>query len=212
MERNIIKIDEEGLKNDLKGVIRKTIEETLNTMLDEEAAELCHAEKHERTEGRQNYRSGHYQRKLLTSAGEVELSVPKLRLAPFETAIIERYKRRESSVEESLIEMYLAGVSVRRVEDVTELLWGSRVSASTVSSLNQKVYEKIEDWRKRPISGEYPYVPISEKFVDYANRVKCELEASGCSPRTSTWASLNRLRKCSPMPSGSAARSTSSET
>ena len=161
MERNIIKIDEEGLKNDLKGVIRKTIEETLNTMLDEEAAELCHAEKHERTEGRQNYRSGHYQRKLLTSAGEVELSVPKLRLAPFETAIIERYKRRESSVEESLIEMYLAGVSVRRVEDVTELLWGSRVSASTVSSLNQKVYEKIEDWRKRPISGEYPHV-----FVD----------------------------------------------
>ena len=72
MDNNIIKIDEEGLKNDLKGVIRKTIEETLNTMLDEEAAELCHAEKHERTEGRQNYRSGHYQRKLLTSAGEVE--------------------------------------------------------------------------------------------------------------------------------------------
>ena len=57
--------------------------------------------------------------------------------------------------------MYLAGVSVRRVEDVTELLWGSRVSASTVSSLNQKVYEKIEDWRNRPITGEYPYV-----FVD----------------------------------------------
>jgi len=161
MDNNIIKIDEEGLKNDLKGVIRKTIEETLNTMLDEEAAELCNAEKHERTDERKNYRSGHYQRKLLTTAGEVELSVPKLRLAPFETAIIERYKRRESSVEESLIEMYLAGVSVRRVEDVTELLWGSRVSASTVSNLNQKVYEKIEDWRNRPITGEYPYV-----FVD----------------------------------------------
>ena len=112
MDNNIIKIDEEGLKNDLKGVFRKTIEETPNTMLDEEAAELCHAEKHERTEGRQNYRSGHYQRKLLTTAGEVELSVPKLRLAPFERAIIERYRRRESSVEESLIEMYLAGVSV----------------------------------------------------------------------------------------------------
>ena len=89
------------------------------------------------------------------------MSVPKLRLAPFETAIIERYRRRESSVEESLIEMYLAGVSVRRVEDVTELLWGSRVSASTVSSLNQKVYGKIEEWRNRAIGGEYPYV-----FVD----------------------------------------------
>ena len=108
MDNNIIKIDEENLKNDLKGVIRKTIEETLNTMLDEEAAELCNAERHERTDERRNYRSGHYHRKLLTSAGEVDLSVPKLRLAPFETAIIERYRRRESSVEESLIEMYLA--------------------------------------------------------------------------------------------------------
>jgi len=125
MDNNIIKIDEENLKNDLKGVIRKTIEETLNTMLDEEAAELCNAERHERTDERRNYRSGHYHRKLLTSAGEVDLSVPKLRLAPFKTSIIERYRRRESSVEESLIEMYLAGVSVRRVEDVTELLWGS---------------------------------------------------------------------------------------
>lgn len=161
MDNNIIKIDEDSLKNDLKGVIRKTIEETLNTMLDEEAAALCNAERHERSEGRKNYRSGHYGRKLLTSAGEVNLMVPKLRLAPFETAIIERYKRRESSVEESLIEMYLAGVSVRRVEDVTEMLWGSRVSASTVSSLNQKVYGKIEEWRNRPITREYPYV-----FVD----------------------------------------------
>ena len=134
MDNNIIKIDEEGLKNDLKGVIRKTIEETLNTMLDEVAAELCNAEKHERTDERKNYRSGHYQRKLLTTSGEVELSIPKLRLAPFETAIIERYKRRESSVEESLIEMYLAGVSVRRVEDVTELLWGYRVRRFTKRS------------------------------------------------------------------------------
>lgn len=124
MERNIIKIDEAGLKDDLKTLIRGTVEDTLNAMLDEEAADLCNAEKHERSEGRRNYRSGHYHRKLLTSAGEVDLSVPKLRLAPFETAIIERYSRRESSVEESLIEMYLAGVSVRRVEDVTELLWG----------------------------------------------------------------------------------------
>ena len=161
MERNIIKIDEAGLKDDLKTLIRGTVEDTLNAMLDEEAADLCNAEKHERSEGRRNYRSGHYHRKLLTGAGELDIAVPKLRLAPFETAIIERYRRRESSVEESLIEMYLAGVSVRRIEDVTELLWGSRVSASTVSNLNQKVYGKIEEWRNRPLSGEYPYV-----FVD----------------------------------------------
>jgi transposase-like protein len=84
--------------------------------------------------------------------------MPKLRRQPFETAIIERYRRRESSIEESLIEMYLAGVSVRRVEDITEALWGTRVSSGTVSRLNQKVYKHIEAWRNRPIEGEYPYV------------------------------------------------------
>ena len=65
--------------------------------------------------------------------------------ASFETAIIERYRRRESSVEEALIEMYLAGVSVRRVEDITETLWGSKVSPTTISEMNKKAYIYIED-------------------------------------------------------------------
>ena len=86
------------------------------------------------------------------------MRVPKLRQQTFETAIIERYRRRESSVEEALIEMYLAGVSVRRVEDITEALWGTRVSPSTVSDLNKKIYGTIEAWRNRPIEGEHPYV------------------------------------------------------
>jgi putative transposase len=80
-------------------------------------------------------------------AGEVGLKAPKLRSLPFETAIIERYRRRESSVEGALIEMYLAGASVRRVEDITQALWGTRVSASTVSDLNQKIYRQIEESR-----------------------------------------------------------------
>jgi putative transposase len=88
----------------------------------------------------------------------VTLTVPKLRNLPFETAIIERYRRRESSVEEALIKMYLAGVSVRRVEDITQARWGTRVSASTVSDLNQKIYGKIDEWRERPLVGEFPYV------------------------------------------------------
>jgi len=103
-------------------------------------------------------RAGHYERKLQTKAGEVKLRIPKLRAQTFETAIIERYRRRESSVEEALIEMYLAGVSVRRVEDITEALWGTRVSPSTVSDLNKKIYGKIDAWRNRPIEGEHPYV------------------------------------------------------
>ena len=75
------------------------------------------------------------------------------------TAIIERYRRRESSVEKSLIEMYLAGISVRvGGEDITEALWGTRVSPSTVSNLNKKIYAKIEAWRNRRIEGEHPYL------------------------------------------------------
>jgi len=103
-------------------------------------------------------RAGHYERKLQTKAGEVQLRVPKLRNLPFETAIIERYRRREALVEEALVEMYLTGVSVRRVEEITEALWGTRVSSGTVSRLNQKIYRHIEAWRNRTIEGEFPYV------------------------------------------------------
>jgi putative transposase len=81
-----------------------------------------------------------------------------LRKLPFETAIIERYRRRETSVEEALIEMYLAGVSVRRVEDITEALWGTKVSAGTISNLNKQIYEKIDTWRNQPLAEYYPYV------------------------------------------------------
>jgi putative transposase len=155
---NVIKINQAEIRNHLGEMVRSTVEETLNDMLDAEADRLCNAKRYERSQGRTDGRAGHYTRKLHTKAGEVELKVPKLRKATFETAIIERYKRRESSVEEALMEMYLAGVSVRRVEDITQALWGMRVSAGTVSDLNQKMYERIDQWRNRPIEGEHPYV------------------------------------------------------
>ena len=154
----VVKIDEGRIQAHLDEVVRATVEETLNGLLDAEADRLCGARKYERTEGRKDTRAGSYDRHLQTKAGEVTLTVPKLRSLPFETAIIERYRRRESSVEEALIEMYLAGVSVRRVEDITQALWGTRVSASTVSDLNQKIYSKINEWRERPLVGDFPYV------------------------------------------------------
>lgn len=140
-------------------MVRSSVEETLNSLLDKEAEDLTNAQKYERTESRKGYRSGHYSRNLTTTSGEVTLKMPKLKGIPFETAIIERYRRRESSVEEALIEMYLAGVSVRRVEDITEALWGSKVSPSTIGELNKKAYVNIEAWRNRPLTGgNYAYV------------------------------------------------------
>ncbi len=155
---NVIRIDDDRIQDHLKHIVRGSVEETLNALLDAEADRLCRAGRYERTEARQDTRAGSYDRKLHTTAGEVRLKVPKLRRQAFETAIIERYQRRESSVEEALIEMYLAGVSVRRVEDITEALWGTRVSPGTVSNLNKKIYVQIEAWRNRPIEGSHPYL------------------------------------------------------
>jgi putative transposase len=154
----LIQVDQAEVQRHLDGLVRDSVAETLNALLDAEAEALCGARKYERSPDRVDTRAGHYTRKLQTKAGEVELRVPKLRHLPFETAIIERYRRRETSVEEALVEMYLAGVSTRRVEDITEALWGTRVSSTTVSELNKRIYGQIEAWRNRPIEGEHPYV------------------------------------------------------
>ena len=145
LESKIIHIDENMIKDHLGKIVKGTIEETLNALLDEEADRLCGAKLYERSENRVDYRCGKRDRTLQTSSGTVNLKVPKLRTLPFDSAIIE---------------MYLAGVSVRRVEDITEALWGEKVSAGTVSNLNQKAYSKIEECRKQPITGRYIYVAL----------------------------------------------------
>jgi putative transposase len=131
-----IRVDADQVRRHVDEVVRGTVEQTLNALLDAEADALCGARRYERSPDRADTRAGSYDRKLQTK----------------------RYRRRESSVEEALVEMYLAGVSMRRVEDITEALWGTRASASTVSGLAQKVYGQIEQWLGRPIEGEHPYV------------------------------------------------------
>ena len=168
MSDNIIQLNEDLIKNNLKDLVRSSIEETLNALLDHEADELVNADKYERSGDRKGYRSGHYERNFTTTSGDVTLKVPKLKGIQFEAAIIERYKRRECSVEEALIEMYLAGVSVRRVEDITEALWGSKVSPGTISNLNKKAYEHIEEWRSRPLAEEYPYVYVDGVYLKHS--------------------------------------------
>ena len=166
MSEKIVQLNEEVIKGQIKELVRGSVEETLNGLLEAEAQKLTQAAKYERSEERRGYRSGHYRRKLTTTSGDVTLNVPRLKGISFETAIIERYRRRESSVEEALIEMYLAGVSVRRVEDITEALWGSKVSPSTISELNKKAYVHIEDWRNRPLQGgKYPYVYVDGIYL-----------------------------------------------
>jgi len=156
--KGILTLNTGRVESHLDNTVRETVEKVLNDLLDAEADELCGAKRYERSPDRLDTRSGHYTRSLEHKSGPLTLKIPKLRSAPFETAIIERYRRKQSSVEEALVEMYLAGVSVRRVEDITEALWGTRVSSSTVSELNQRIYGRIEEWRNAPITGEHPYV------------------------------------------------------
>lgn len=120
MSDNIIQLNQELIHNELKDLVRNSVEETLNALLDHETEQLVNAEKYERSGERKGYRSGHYSRNFQTASGDITLRVPKLKGVQLETAIIERYSRRECSVEEALIEMYLAGVSVHRVEDITK--------------------------------------------------------------------------------------------
>lgn len=91
--------------------------------------------------------------------------MPKLKGMRFATAVIERYKRRETSVEEAIIETYLAGVSTRRIEDVSEILWGAGVSAGTVSNLNDRAFKAVDEWRCRPLAREYPYACIDGIYL-----------------------------------------------
>lgn len=116
MSDPIVSFDEAAMRGELRELVRRTVEDTLNALLEEEADDLIGAD---------------------------------------------RYERRETSVEEAMIEMYLAGVSTRRIEDVSEILWGASVSASTVSNLSDKAFEAVEEWRSRPLTRKYPYV-----FVD----------------------------------------------
>lgn len=116
----------------LDAMAREKVERTINAMPDAEADEIANAAGYERRTGRKAFRAGHYGRTLAAKAGKLSLKAPELKGALFGSAVIERCRRRESSVEEALMEMYLAGVGTRRVDDTGRLLWGGRVENAGV--------------------------------------------------------------------------------
>ena len=162
MPNQILQVDENMLETRLDRLVSEKVEQLLNAMLDAEADEITGAARYERSGDRRAYRAGHYERNLTVKAGTMTLRVPKLKGALFESAVIDRYRRREESVEEALIDMYLAGVSTRQVDDISRLLWGERMPSQTLSDKLKKVYEDIDRWRNRPLTERsYPYL-----FVD----------------------------------------------
>ena len=161
MSDKIIQFDDAMFESKLDALVRVKVEQTINAMPDAEADEIANAARYGRKTGRKAFRAGHCERTLAAKAGKLSLKVPELKGALFGSAVIERCRRRESSVEEALMEMYLAGVSTRRVDDISRLPWGERMPSRTLSDKLKKIYKEIDEWRKRPLESECPYV-----FVD----------------------------------------------
>ena len=170
----IVSLNEESLKAGPRELVRKTVEEMLSGLLEEEAGDLVGAERHGRTAGSGGCRAGRCDGKLATTSGEATISILKLKGVRFTTAIIERHRRRETSAGEAMAEMYLAGVSTGRIEDVSEILWGPGASAATVSNLNERALASVEGRRDRPLDRAYPYACVDGMHLEGSWGGSCE--------------------------------------
>ena len=144
----------------IRGIVQIAVQE----FLEAEMNEALGAAKGERSEGRLGYRSGHYPRKLITRAGTLELRVPQDRQGRFSTEIFSRYQRSEKALVAALIEMYVQGVSTRKIKAVSEDLCGHEFSASTISELNATLDEDLEKFARQRLEGEYPYLILDARY------------------------------------------------
>ena len=175
MSKEIIQFDQAMFETKLDAMVRDKVEQIVNAMLDEEADLIANAARYERSDGRKAYRAGHYARRFTVKAGRLGLKVPKLKGALFESAVIERYRRREQSVEESLIDMYLAGVSTRRVDDISQLLWGERMPSQTLSDKLRKVYCL---WSNKAVRCRHLFWTVMAFILDsVGGRHRCDMRA-----------------------------------
>ena len=162
MSGNIIQLNEDLIKNNLKDLVRDSVEETLNALLDHEADELVRAGKYARTGDRKGYRSGHYERNFSTTSSEVKLRVPKLKGIQFETAIIERYKRRECSVENREIRRRTRAIGAFSDGNSALMLVCARLRHVAASEWGSKRYMDMEHLFKmeieQPADEENPYI------------------------------------------------------
>jgi putative transposase len=153
-----------GLMNEDEDFLRPLMRAALQEVLEAEMTEALGAEKSERSAGRLGHRSGYYGRKLVTRVGTLELRVPQDRQGRFSTEIFERYQRSEKALVAALIEMYVQGVSTRKVKAISEELCGHEFSASTVSELNKKLDGELERFARRRLEEEYPYVVLDGRY------------------------------------------------
>jgi transposase-like protein len=186
------RLDEElvqGALLDDPGFLRGIVEGVLQHLLEAEITEHIGAAPYERTDARTGHRNGHKPRKLKSRVGTLELLVPQDREGTFSTSLFARYQRNEKALTLALMEMYLEGVSTRKVREVTEELCGTSFSKSTVSRLASTLDSELEEWRQRPLEAEsYPYlfvdaryekVRVGSRIVSEGVLVVCAVRADG---------------------------------
>jgi putative transposase len=161
---NAKKANWKELMKEQEDFLRPLIREVLQEVLEVEMEEALGAEKGERTASRRGYRSGYYDRTLVTRVGKLELRVPQDRQGHFRTEVFERYQRSEKALVGAMTEMYVQGVSTRKVKAVTEELCGHEISASTISRLNGKLDEELGRFAKRRLTDPYPYLILDARY------------------------------------------------
>jgi putative transposase len=157
--------------------LRRIVERTLQQVLEAEITEHIGAAPYQRTESRKGHRNGYKPRKLKTRVGTLELLVPQDREGAFSTHLFSRYQRNEKALVLALMEMYVEGVSTRKVRQITEELCGTSFSKSLISELAGNLDSELESWRSRPLEVEaYPYLFVDARYekVRVGSRVVSE--------------------------------------
>jgi transposase-like protein len=144
--------------------LQPVVQEAVQAMLEVEMEECLQAGKHERSEGRLGYRSGYYRRRLITRVGTLWLRVPQDRGGQFSTQVFEQYQRSEKALVASLAQMYVQGVSTRKVAAITEELCGHEFSASSISTITQKLDEQLAQFSRRRLEPAFPYVVVDARY------------------------------------------------
>ena len=143
---------------------RNLLQKVVQDALESEMENFLEAGPYERTETRRGYRAGYYSRRMETRVGTLTLRVPQDREGNFKTELFERYQRSEKALVSSMMEMYIEGVSTRKVAKVTEVLCGTEFSAATVSSLTKKMDESLKKFANRPLTEAYPYIILDARY------------------------------------------------
>jgi putative transposase len=158
------RIDLKALAGGDREFLRELIRTTLQEVLEAEMTDALGAAKSERTEGRNGYRSGYYGRSLITRVGKLELRIPQDRTGQFSTELFERYQRSERALVAALAEMYVQGVSTRKVKAITEELCGHSFSASSISTINKRLDQSLAQFAMRPLNEVFPYLIVDARY------------------------------------------------